>query len=85
MRAIYLEVTKSQTAEEFQKEVERIHRKENKTSSHHHHGGAFKATAEWIKKLRKSESLLDFLARQENKTPNSILWAQNAFTLDDIE
>ena len=34
-------------------------------------GGAFKATAEWIKQLPKTESLLDFLSRQE------IIWTFN--------
>ena len=155
MRAIHLEVTKSQTAEEFTRKLNAfIARKTRPAVIISDNGGAFKATAEWIKKLRKSESLLDFLARQEIKwnfnlskspwwgaiyeriikdikttlhktlgrshlsfeqlesiiidiechlnnrpltyietevgegkvlTPNSILWGQNAYTLEDTE
>ena len=67
MRAIHLEVTKSQTAEFTRKLNAFIARKTRPAVIISDNGEAFKATAEWIKKLRKSESLLDFLARQEIK------------------
>ena len=57
MRAIHLEVTKSQAAEEFIKKLnEFIARKTRPAVIISDNGGAFKATAEWIRKLRKSES-----------------------------
>ena len=70
MIAIHLEVTKSQTAEEFIRKLNAfIARKERPAFIIFDNGGggAFIATAEWINKLRKSESLLDFLGRQESK------------------
>ena len=65
-RALHLEVTKSQTAEEFKAKlnsfIARRTRPERIVSDN---GAAFKTTAAMIKKIRKSEALQDYLARQQ--------------------
>ena len=67
-RAVHLEVTKSQTAEEFMRKLNTfIARKTRPAVIVSDNGAAFKTTAEWIKKLRRSEALHDYLARQEIK------------------
>ena len=54
MRAIHLEVTKSQTAEEFIRKLNAfIARKTRPAVIISDNGGAFKATAEWIKNCKK--------------------------------
>ena len=64
-RAVHLEMTKSQTAEEFQGRlnafITRRTRPERIVSDN---AAVFKATATWIKRIRKSEALQDNLARQ---------------------
>ena len=68
IRAVHLEVTKSQTAEEFIRKLNAfIARKTRPRVVVSDNGGAFKTTAEWIKTLRRSEALHDYLARQEIK------------------
>ena len=64
-RAVHLEleVTRSQTAEEFQRKLNAfITRPERIVSDN---AATFRATADWIKKIRRSERLQDFLADQE--------------------
>ena len=66
MRAIHLELIKSQLANEFQAKlnafITRRTRPENVISDN---GGDFKAIADWIHNLRQSERLHDHLAQQE--------------------
>ena len=65
-RAIHLEVTKTQTAEELQRKltafITRRTRPERIISDN---AQTFKTTAEWIRQIRKSEVLQDFLAKQD--------------------
>ncbi|XP_048575296.1 uncharacterized protein LOC116604510 [Nematostella vectensis] len=57
-RAVHLEVTKSQTAEEFQRELNAfITRRTRPVRIVSDNASVFKATATWIKKIRKSEVL----------------------------
>ena len=65
-RAVHLEVTKSQTAEEFQDKLNAfICRKTRPQRIISDNAAVFQATtAQWIKKIRKSEALQDFLAKQ---------------------
>ena len=65
-RAVHLELTKTQSAEEFKLKLNAfIARKSRPKMIVSDNGAAFKATATWIKKIRKSERLQDYLARQE--------------------
>ena len=65
-RAVHLELTKTQSAEEFKVKLNAfIARKSRPKLIVSDNGGAFKATALWIRKIRKSERLQDYLARQE--------------------
>ena len=65
-RAVHLEVTKSQTAEEFQRKLNSfIARKTRPRLIISDNASVFKATASWIKKIRKSERLQDHLARED--------------------
>ena len=65
-RAVHLEVTKSQTAEEFQRKLNSfITRKTRSRLIISDNAAVFKATASWIKKIRKSERLQDHLARED--------------------
>ena len=65
-RAVHSEVTRLQTAEEFQRKlnafITRRTRPERITSDN---AATFRATADWIKKIRRSERLQEFLADQE--------------------
>lgn len=64
-RAIYLEVTKSQTAEELQQKLTAfITRRTRPELIISDNAQGFKTTAGWIRKIRKSETLQDFLAKQ---------------------
>ena len=66
IRAIHLEVTKSQTAEEFQRKLNSfITRKTRPQRMVSDNAAVFRSTASWIRKLRKSEQLQDYLAAQE--------------------
>ena len=66
MRAVRLEFTKSQLADEFQAKlnafITRGTRPETLISDN---VGAFKVTADWIRNLRRSERLQDYFAQQE--------------------
>ena len=66
MRAVHLELTKSQLADEFQAKLNAfIPRRTRPESLISDNGEAFKATADWIRNLRRSERLYDYLAQQE--------------------
>ncbi len=66
LRAVHLEVTKSQTAEEFQRKLNAfITRKTRPQQIVSDNAAVFKTTADWIQKIRISEQLQDFLAAQE--------------------
>ena len=63
---MHLEVTKSQTAEEFQRKLNAfITRKMRPQQIVSDNAAVFKTTADWIRKIRRSEQLQDFLAAQE--------------------
>ena len=65
-RAVHLEMTKSQTAEEFQRKLNGfITRRTRPKRIVSDNAAVFKTTANWIKKIRKSEELQDFLAQQQ--------------------
>ena len=67
-RAVHLEVTKSQTAEEFQRKLNSfIARRTRPRLITSDNASVFKATASWIKKIQKSERLQDHLAREDIK------------------
>ena len=71
-RAVHLELTRSQTAEEFQKKLNAfITRRTRPQRIVSDNAATFRATATWIKKIRKSEQLNDYLASQ------SITWQFN--------
>lgn len=71
-RAVHLELTKSQTAEEFQQKLNAfITRRTRPNKIISDNAATFRATATWIKKIRKDEKLNDFLASQ------SITWQFN--------
>ena len=66
MRAVHLKLTKSQLADEFQAKLNAfITRRTRPETLISDNGGAFKATADWIRNLRRSERLHDYLAQQE--------------------
>lgn len=65
-KAIHLEVTKSQTAEEFKEKLNAfITRCTRPKSTVSDNRAVFRTTAAWIKKNRKSEMLQDYLERQQ--------------------
>ena len=65
-RAVHMEVTKSQTAEEFQRKLNSfIARRRRPRLIISDNASVFKATANWIKKIQKSERLQDHLARDD--------------------
>ena len=65
-RAVHLEVTKSQMAEEFQRKLNSfIARKTRPCLIISDNASVFKATASSLKKIRKSKRLQDHLAREE--------------------
>ena len=71
-RAVHLEMTKSQTAEEFQRKLNGfITRRTRPKRIVSDNAAVFKTTATWIRKIRKSEALQDFLAQQQ------IMWQFN--------
>ena len=66
MRGVHFEVTRSQTAEEFQSKLNAfITRKTRPKLLVSDNAQVFKTTANWIKKIRKSEKLQNYLAKQE--------------------
>ena len=65
-RALHLEETKSQRAEEFKEKLNAlITRRTRPKRIASDNGAVFRTTATWIKKIRKSEVLQDYLARQQ--------------------
>ena len=65
-RAIHLELTKTQTAEEFQRKLNLfIARRTRPKVMISANASVFKSTATWMKNIRKSERLQDYLARQD--------------------
>ena len=68
LRAVHLELTRTQTGDKFQRKlnvfITRRMRPERIISDN---AATFKTTATWIKRIRKSEKLHDFLAQQEIK------------------
>ena len=66
MQRVHLEVTKSQTAEEFQQKLNAfITRKTRPEMIVSDNASVFKTTAKWIKLIRKSEKLQHYLASEE--------------------
>ena len=64
-RAVYLELTKTQTAEEFQRKLNLfIARRTRLNVIISDNASMFKSTATWMKNIRKSKRLKDYLARQ---------------------
>ena len=71
-RAVHLELTRSQTAKEFQQKLNAfITRRTRPRRIISDNAATFRATANWIKTIRKSEELNDYLASQ------SITWQFN--------
>ena len=67
-RAVHLELTRTQTAEEFQRKLNAfITRRTRPERIISDNAATFKTTATWIKRIRKSEKLQDFLAQEEIK------------------
>ena len=65
-RAVHLEVTRTQTADEFQKKLNAfISRRTRPRVIVSDNAGVFKTTADWIRAIRKSEKLHNYLAREE--------------------
>ena len=65
-RAIHLELTKTQTAEEFQRKLNAfISRRTRPRVIISDNAATFKATADWIKLVRRNEKLLNFLAQED--------------------
>ena len=66
VRAVHLEVTKTQSAEEFQRKLNSfITRKTRPQLIVSDNAAVFKTTSNWIRKIRKSEQLQNHLATQE--------------------
>ena len=66
MRAVHLEVAKSQTVGEFQMKLNAIiTRRTRPQLMISDNAQVFKSTANWIRNIRKSEKLQDFLAKQK--------------------
>ena len=71
-RAVHLELTRFQTAEEFRQKLNAfITRRTRPRTIISDNAATFRATTDWIKKIRKSEELNDYLASQ------SITWQFN--------
>ena len=65
-RAIHLQLKKTQTAEEFQRKINLfIARRTRPKVMISANASVFKSTATWMKNIRKSERLQDYLARQD--------------------
>ena len=65
-RAVHLELAKTQTAEEFKRKLNTfISRRMRPRIIISDNAAVFKATADWIKIIRKSERLQNYLARQD--------------------
>ena len=67
-RAVHLEITKTHSAEEFQRKLNAfITRRTRPKLIISDNAKEFKSTASWIQKIQKSEALQDHLARQQIK------------------
>ena len=65
-RVVHLELTKTQTAEEFQRNLNLfIARRTRPKVMMSDNASVFKSTATWMKNIRKSERLQDYLARHK--------------------
>ena len=65
-KAVHLELTRTQTAEEFQRKLNAfITRRTRPERIISDNTATFKTTATWIKKIRKNEKLQYFLPQQE--------------------
>jgi transposase len=65
-RAVHLELTRSQSADEFKVKLNAfIARRGRPRLIVSDNGATFKATAVWIRKIRKSKCLQDHLSREE--------------------
>ena len=65
-RAVHLEVTRTQTADEFQKKLKAfILRRMRPRVIVSDNAGVFKTTADWIRAIRKSEKSQNYLATEE--------------------
>ena len=65
-RAVHLEVTRTQTADEFQKKLNAfISRRTRPRVIISDNVGVFKTTADWIRAIMKSEKIQNYLAREE--------------------
>ena len=65
-RAVHLELTKTQTAAEFQRKLNLfIARRTRPKVMISDNASVFKSTATWMKNIRKSERIQDYLARQD--------------------
>ncbi|XP_028403379.1 uncharacterized protein LOC114526078 [Dendronephthya gigantea] len=65
-RAVHLEVTKCQTADEFKSKLNAfITRRTRPKRIISDNASTFQSTASWVRKIRKSESLQDHLAQRE--------------------
>ena len=66
LRAVHLELTKTHTAEEFQRKLNLfITRRTRPKVMISDNASVFKSTATWMKNIRKNERLQDYLARQD--------------------
>ena len=72
MRAVRLEMTKSQHADEFQAKLNAfITRRTRPETLISDNGGTFRATADWIRNLRQSERFQNYLTLQ--KSPGNLV------------
>ena len=68
-RAVHLEVTRTQTADEFKQKLNAfISRRTRPRIIISDNAKVFKTTADWIKTIRKSEKLQDYLARETSSS-----------------
>ena len=65
-RAVHLKVTRTQTADEFQKKLNAfISRRTRPCVIISDNAGVFKTTADWIRAIRKNEKMQNYVAREE--------------------
>ena len=83
VRAVHLEVTKPQTAKEFQRKLNAfITRRTRPQLLISDNASVFKTNATWIRKIRKDEQLLNFLATQEIRcqfNPAKLPWWEGMY------
>ena len=67
-RAVYLELLKDMTTEQFIQSFKRLVARKGKPEKvYTDHGKAFISAAKWVKRLQKSEDLAHYLAKQDIK------------------